>query len=124
METKQEVGYEVLTKYGSKWAILTALGMDLGKKGITLPHDIHATLEVSRIEITSGCYSTCEIDCNLNKVEGQMIALGSNLGEAYLDPWQDLLGKSMKGELDYDQIIQIPALKPVQTACCFMKCSC
>jgi len=124
METKQESSYELLKKYGSRWAILTAMSMDLAKKGIQLPHDFNSILEVTRIEITSGCYSSCEIDCTLNKVEGQLISSGSSFGETYLDPWMDLLAKAMQGKLDYKKIIKIPALKPVENSCGFLNCSC
>ena len=78
MGTKEESSYELLKKYGSRWAILTAMSMDIVKKGIKLPHDFNSILEVTRIEITSGCYSSCEIDCKLNKVEGQLISSGSS----------------------------------------------
>jgi len=124
METRQEISYDILTRYGSKWAILTAMKMDLEKQDLRMPHNVNAELEVARIKITSGCYSTCEIDCTLSTIEGQMISVGSTLGEAYLDPWIDLMAQSMKGELGYEQIIAIPALKPVQTACGFLKCGC
>ena len=70
METRQKEGYVLLKKYGSRWAILAALKMDLEKKGI------------------------------------------------------DLLAKSMKGELDYNRLIEIPALKTVESSCGFLKCSC
>ena len=124
METRQEITYDLLKKYGSRWAILTAMSMELSKKGVLLPHDIHSILEITRIEITSGCYSTCEIDCTLNKVEGELISSGSSFGEAYLDPWMDLLAKAMQGHLDYEQITSIPALKPVESSCGFLQCGC
>jgi len=124
METKQESSFDILKKYGSKWAVLTAMQIDFEKHGIKLPGHIDSTLKTSRIEITSGCYSTCEIDCTLNTVEGQMISSGSSLGETYLDPWVDLLAQSMKGELTYEKIIQIPALEPVKSSCGFLKCAC
>lgn len=124
METRREITYELLKKYGSRWAILAAMSMDISKRGIQLSNDIKAALEITRIEITSGCYSTCEIDCTLNKVEGELVSSGSSFGEAYLDPWLDLLARAMQGPLDYEQLIAIPVLRPVETSCGFLKCSC
>lgn len=124
METKQENNFNLLKMYGSRWAILTALRMDMAKRGLHLQTEEASILDVVRIEITSGCYSTCEIDCTLSKVEGQLISLGSALGEIYLDPWLDLLARSMQGKVDYEEILTIPALKPVETSCGFLKCSC
>ena len=124
METKQANAFDLLKRYGSRWAILTAMSMDMKKKGIQLHSDIHSSLEVARIEITSGCYSTCEIDCTLNKVEGELISSGSGFGETYIEHWVDLLALAMQGGLDYNTILSIPALKPVHTSCGFLKCSC
>ena len=108
----------------SKWAVLVAMRIDFEKKGINVPVDVDSKLQTVRIEITSGCYSTCEIDCTLSTIEGEMISSGSSLGEGFLDPWLDLLAQSMKGELSYEKIIEIPALEPVKSSCGFLKCSC
>ena len=124
METKQESNYELLCKYGSRWAILATMSMDMSSKGIALPGDVFAILEKTRIEIRSGCYSTCEIDGNLNRVEGLLISKGCVLGESYLDKWFDLLAKVMQDKFDYDEMIRIPVLKPVENACGFMNCRC
>jgi hypothetical protein len=57
-------------------------------------------------------------------VEGKMISIGATLGEEYLSLWQDLLYMSMRGELGYEIIINIPALDPVKNSCGFLKCHC
>lgn len=124
METRKEVSYDVLKKYGSRWAVLTAMKMDFEKRGVKFPVNVESELKTSRIQITSGCYSTCEVDCVLNTIEGQIISCGADLGEKQMDPWIDLLARSMKGELDYDTIVNIPALQPVKSDCGFLKCSC
>ncbi|MFC2101654.1 hypothetical protein ACFLS7_01520 [Bacteroidota bacterium] len=122
METKQQQTFELLKMYGSRWAILTAMSMDMVKKGIQLPDDIFKNLEVARIEIKSGCYSTCEIDSTLSKVERAMISKGYVLGEGYLDHFYYLLGRSMQGIIDYEELIRIPAVKPIENACDFLNC--
>lgn len=124
METKQESSFELLSRYGSRWAVLAAMSMDMSNKGIQLPDNVSAILEKTRIEIKSGCYSTCEIDGNLNQAEGELISKGCMLGESYLDKWFDLLARVMQGRLDYDEMIRIPALKPVENACGFLNCRC
>ena len=124
METKQKRSFDLQKKYGSRWAILTAMSLDMVKKGIQLPGNVFTNLELTRIAIRSGCYSTCEIDCTLNKAEGEMVSKGSTLGEIYLDRWFDLLARSMQGTMGYDELVRIPALKPVESACGFLNCSC
>ncbi len=124
MEQKEELSYDLLKKYGSKWAVLVAMSIDLTKKGINLPDELNKSLQVIRIEITSGCYSTCEVNCTMGVVEGQLIAFGAELGDDYLNFWMDLLSRSIKGELDYEALIQIPVIEPVKTSCGFLKCNC
>ena len=119
-----ENNYDLLKRYGSKWAILKAMSMDMEKKGIQLPVDVSKNLEVSRIEIKSGCYSTCIIDGSLSRTEGELISKGWQLGEEYNDKWFDLLASSMQGEIDYTSLSMIPALKPVEGACGFLNCQC
>ena len=123
-ETRQQENFDLLLKYGSRWAILTAMSMDLAKKGIPLQQKDTSVLDVARIEITSGCYSSCEIDCKLSTVEGLLIAAGSVLGEDYLDSWLDLLAEAMQGRFTYEQLIAIPAIQPIETSCGFLKCNC
>ena len=124
MEQKQEISYDLLKKYGAKWAVLVAMSVDLTKKGIKLPDEGNKSLQIVRIEITSGCYSTCEVGCTMGVVEGHLIAFGAELGDNYLNFWIDLLSSAIKGELDYETLIQIPVLEPVKTSCGFLKCSC
>ena len=124
MEQKQELSYDLLKKYGSKWAVLVAMSIDLKKKGIKLPDEVNNSLQIVRIEITSGCYSTCEVGCTMGVVEGHLIACGAELGDNYINSWIDLLSSAIKGELDYEALTQIPALEPVKTSCGFLKCGC
>jgi hypothetical protein len=57
-------------------------------------------------------------------VEGQLISAGASLGEHYIDYWMDLMARSMQGLIDFDNLIEIPAVKPIETACGFLNCSC
>ena len=124
IETKKERSFELLKMYGSRWAILAAMSLDLSKKGFQLPETVKMNLEVTRIKIASGCYSTCEIDCSMNRVEGHLISAGASLGEHYIDYWMDLMARSMQGLIDFDNLIEIPAVKPIESACGFLNCNC
>ncbi|HSW50953.1 MAG TPA: DUF2096 family protein [Bryobacteraceae bacterium] len=120
----RKVSFEWLKKLGMKWAVLAALVIDLGKRGVRVPSDVNEQLKLVRMKIMSGCFSTCEIGCAFGKLEGQLIALGSSLGEAYLRPWSDLLGQAMEGRIDPLRISEIPALEPVANDCQFLACRC
>jgi hypothetical protein len=128
METKGQdprlVSFEVLKKYGVRWAVLTALALDEAKRGVRVASDLNDALKVARMKIMSGCFSPCEVGCDLGKVEGQLVAGGSSLGEEYLRPWFKLLGQAMEGQIDPQHIADIPALQPIATDCQFLACKC
>lgn len=124
MYSTQEDRYDLLKRYGSRWAILKAMSLDMEKKGIRLPSEVSKSLEIARIEIKSGCYSTCIIDGSLSRTEGELISKGWQLGEEYVDKWFGLLADSMQGDIDPMTLTTIPALKPVEGACGFMRCTC
>jgi hypothetical protein len=123
-QEERKVSFEWLKKFGTKWAVLTALGLDLAKRGIRVPPDLNEQLKLARMKIMSGCFSPCEVGCTLSKVEGQLISVGSSLGEDYLRPWFDLLGQAMEGRIDPQRIANIPALEPVASDCQFLACQC
>jgi hypothetical protein len=96
----RSVSFEMLKRFGMKWAVLAALVTDLGKRGVHLPPDTNEQLKLTRMKIMSGCFSPCDVGCAFGKLEGQLISLGSALGEDYLRPWFGLLGQAMEGRID------------------------
>jgi hypothetical protein len=120
----RKVSFESLKRFGVKWAVLTALGLDLAKRGIRVLPDVNEQLKLARMKIMSGCFSPCEVGCTLGHVEGQLIAAGAALGEEYLRPWFDLMGQAMAGRIDPSRIADIPALEPIATDCRFLACHC
>lgn len=123
-QDERRVGFELLKKYGMKWAVLAALVIDLGRRGVRVAADINEQLKLTRMKILSGCFSPCEVGCTFGKLEGQLVAIGSSLGEDYLRPWFDLLGRAMEGKIDPGRISDIPALEPVANDCTLLACRC
>jgi len=120
----RKVSFELLKKFGMKWAVLAALVIDIGKRGIRVPSDVNEQLKMARMKIMSGCFSPCEVGCTLGKLEGQLISIGAALGEVYLRPWFDLLGQAMEGRIDPRRISDIPALEPIVNDCKWLACRC
>jgi len=119
------VSLDMLKKYGTQWAVLAAMRLDMTKRGIRLGSEVDDQLKLARVQILSGCFSPCEVACSLSKLEGQFISsVGSSLGEEYLRPWSDLLAQAMRGEIDPNRVAEIPALKPLETDCKFLACRC
>jgi hypothetical protein len=123
-QDERKVSFESLKKFGMKWAVLAAWVIDLGRRGVRVPSDTNEQLKLARMKIMSGCFSPCEVACAFGQLEGQLIALGSALGEDYLRPWSDLLGQAMEGRIDPGRISDIPALEPVANDCKLLACRC
>ena len=126
MENKnnQEESIILLKKYGTKWAVLVAMEVDLYKKGEKISKEILSEIESAKVKISSGCFSTCEVHCVLNQIEGSLVSIGSKYGDDYMNTWFDLFEKTMSSKLSYDHIKDIPVLNPVQSECGFLKCTC
>jgi hypothetical protein len=114
---ERRVSAEWLKKFGAKWGVLSALGVDFGLRGLRVPPEVHDHLQAVGEKIASGSFSPCEVGCTLEKVEGLLVSIGSSLGEAYLRPWFDLLAQAMEGHIDPRRLSDIPALAPVAKEC-------
>lgn len=131
MEGTQEaraVSLDMLKKFGTKWAVLAAMRLDMASRGIRIGSEADEQLKLARVQILSGCFSPCDVGCSLSKLESHLISSigssGSSLGEEYLRPWSDLLAQAMRGEIDPQRISEIPALRPVEMDCKFLACRC
>ena len=127
MEGIQEargISFELLKKFGTRWAVLAAMRLDMASRGITIGSEMDEQLKLARVQVLSGCFSPCEVGCSLSKVEGQLISIGSSLGGEYIREWSELLAQAMRGEIDPNRIAEIPALKPVAMDCKFLACRC
>jgi hypothetical protein len=127
MESTQEardISLEMLKKFGTRWAVLAAMRLNMASRGIRIGSETDEQLKLARVQILSGCFSPCEVGCSLSKVEGQLISTGFSLGGEYLRPWFELLTQAMRGEIDPTRIAEIPALKPVAMDCELLACRC
>jgi hypothetical protein len=118
------VEFEVLKRFGGKWAVLAAMSMSMSKKGIPLGAQVSEKIRMARVKIGSGCFSPCEASCSLADIEGQLFAHCHLLSDEEVTGWSDLLGEAMQGKLDYERIVGIPALEPVKSDCQFLGCTC
>ena len=125
VEEARQVSLDMLKKYGTKWAVLTAMRLDMASRGFRVASGLDEHLKLARVQILSGCFSPCEVGCSLSKLEGQLISsIGSSHNGDYLRPWSNLLARAMRGEIDPERFADIPALKPVETDCKFLACRC
>jgi hypothetical protein len=123
-DNKEKVSYDLLKKFGAKWAVLAAMELDLASKGEFISKRTLKNLEMAHVKISSGCFSTCEASCDLGKIEGAMVAIGAQYGDNYMDKWFDLFELAMAGKLESKDIANVPVLKPIQSKCGFLECNC
>jgi hypothetical protein len=121
---KRVFEFEILRRYGAKWAVLAAMTAHMGRKRIELPGDVFEGLKTARGKIESGCFSPCEVGCDLAQVEGPLFSQAYLLDQQDFQAWSDLLAEAMQGKLDYQRIMDVPALAPVKNECGFLRCGC
>jgi hypothetical protein len=116
--------FEMLKRYGAKWAVLAAMTTAMTRKGIDVPHSVFEALKNVRGKAESGCFSPCEVGCDLSQVEATLFSQCHLLDQQEFQEWSDLLAEAMQGKLDYQRIMGIPAFEPVKTDCGFLRCTC
>jgi hypothetical protein len=123
-DDKTAFQFEILQRYGAKWAVLAAMAAAMTRQGIALPPSVFEAIKAARGKIVSGCFSACEVNCDLANVEGPLFSQGYLLDEKDFQQWSDLLAEAMQGKLDYQRILGIPALDLIKSDCGFLNCRC
>ena len=116
--------FEVLKRYGARWAVLAAMMTHMTRQGVEVPRNVFELVQAARSKIASGCFSPCEVACDLAQVEAPLFSQGYLLDQEDFQQWSDLLAAAMQGKLDYEKIMGIPALRSVKNDCEFLGCKC
>jgi hypothetical protein len=116
----------VLRQYGLRYAILAAWSDELRSQKIKVVPDPVKTLEGARVKISSGCFSVCEVGCDLSRIEGILVSTASSAGSDTVDSWLDLLADSMSSRPveEIERRIQLPAIKTYFNKFGFGPCRC
>ena len=121
-DDQRNFSFEMLKRYGAKWAVFAAMISDMTRKGITIPPQAFEELRTARSKIESGAFSPCDVASELSQVESLLFSQCHLLDPAEFQEWSDLLAEAMQGKLDYQRIQGIPAFAPVQNECKFLGC--
>jgi hypothetical protein len=114
----------VLEKYALRWAVLAAWRTDLAQRAAVLPPDVLTGLETSRIKISSGCFSSCEVGCDLRRIEATLTAVDASSPNEQTDKWLALLGRVMAERLDASELLSVPAVRIRFNDCRVGGCAC
>ncbi len=114
----------VLKQYGLRWAVLAGWRDALKLRDVALPADIDPLLENARLRIATGCFSVCDVGCELAQLEGILTSADASTDHNWVDFWVDLLANSMKDNADTERILKIPAIKARYNNCGLSVCRC
>lgn len=123
-QEEQKVAFDLLKRYGVRWAVLAAMRVDMARKGIAISEELDDDLKFCHLKISSGCFSPCDVGDSLSRVEAKLTSLCHLLEPESFREWSNLLAQAMQGQIDPRRIGEIPALKPVESDCAFLACGC
>jgi hypothetical protein len=115
---------QALERFGLRWAVLTAWLDDLRRRGVAVAPVAADRLAVARTKIASGCFSACEVGCDLAAVEAALVTADSSLPHTAVDEWLDRLGLAMSDGDTARQLTRIPAVRARYLECGFRGCVC
>ncbi len=113
-----------LERMGLRYAVLAAWAQDLRGAGTALPSDVGSRLESARIKLSSGCYSSCDVGCDLGAVEGTLTAADATAGGRGVSFWLELLARAMDPKASVAGLLTIPAVRVYYQGCGFGPCGC
>jgi len=124
LSSQTEAELSVLRKFALRWAVLAAWDDELGRAGLAPNADAGRKLESSRVKISSGCFSSCEVGCDLAAIESLLVSRDASRPDTRTGFWLDLLGQAMERSEDIERLLAIPAVRFQYAACGFGPCRC
>lgn len=94
-ETHRRTEAEVLESFGLRWAVLSAWNDDLRSRGVAFDGELAGMLVGARVKIASGCFSSCEIGCDLARIEAALVSRSATFDPAGVDEWIETLSQVM-----------------------------
>jgi hypothetical protein len=114
----------VLKQYGLRWSVLAAWMDALQLRGMVLPQELGRLLENARVKIASGCFSVCEVGCDMSQLEAALTSIDASSHHNWVDFWVDMLGHSMASEAETERILKVPAIRARYNNCGISACRC
>jgi hypothetical protein len=112
---------EMYSRFGWKWVALAYTAGRVIEEGGNLPARFAGDLGLARTRLESGCYSLCDIMCELRNLEARLFPSVLKLGEGPVHDMLELLSKAMNGNL-HEEDLEMPSLKLVVSDCAIPTC--
>ncbi len=123
-DARIHVEIEVLKRYGLRWAVLAAWTDELHGRGAMLPATLAGQLEAARVKISSGCFSSCEVGCDLSAIEATLVPADATGAQSNVSFWLELLGRAMEDDDGMERLLRLPAVRFHYAGCGFGRCAC
>ena len=114
---------ETLSKFGWKWAVLASTMGKVYRQNEPVSTDLVNQIRMSRTQIESGCYSVCEINNELRKIEMSLFNSLLKFGPQETDNFLELLSKAIGGKISKEDI-DIGGAEPLLPDCLTLPCVC
>jgi hypothetical protein len=114
MRKKDEIEVSLLKRFGLRYSILAAWEGDLLQKGISVPPSVSRQLARARMKISSGCFTACDVGCDLARAEATIFSTAVTAGLECAESWLNMLGECMSesGEIEeLEKKIVFPAVR-------------
>ncbi len=115
---------DVLKQYGLRWAVLAGWRDALNLRKVRLEPNVDHLLESARMKISSGCFSVCEVGCDLSQLEGVLTSADASTDHNWVEFWVDMLANAMKDNTETERILKIPAVRTRYINCGLAVCRC
>ena len=124
LETRVQHELETLRAYALRWSVLAAWRSELRLHNVPLPADPGASLERARVKLASGCFSACDVGCDLSAAEAALTAADASRPEPRVEFWLELLGQAMSNTYSLEHFLQIPTVQVHYQNCGIGGCAC
>ena len=123
-EQRTENEVKTLQSFALRWAILAAWSEELVEHKSADAAALRKKLEDVRLKLCAGCYSSCEVGCDLAEVEGGLVSKSADARPERIDFWIELLAEAMSETGHREHILQYPAVEFQYLNCGFLPCGC
>jgi len=124
LETRTRHEVEALRAFALRWSVLAAWRSELLLDKAPLSGDAGISLERARVKLASGCFSACDIGCDLAAAEAVLMAADTSRPESQAESWLELLGQAMSNTYALEHFLQIPAIQFQYQNCGISGCAC
>ncbi len=94
LESHRRTEADVLEGLGLRWAVLSAWHDDLRSHGVAFDANVARMLGTSRVKIAGGCTSSCEVGCDLARIEAVLVSRTATLAPDRVDEWIGALSEA------------------------------